>query len=327
MFVEGFSTIAAPLAALTKKKVKFEWSKKCDKIFQELKDRLTSAPVLTLSRSDEWYVVYCDASRVGLGCVLMQGGKVIAYASRQLKVHENNYPTHDLELAVVVFALKLWRHYLYGVHVDVFTYHKSLQYVFTHKELNLRQRRWLELLNDYDMSVHYHLGKANVKLSTSFHPQTDGQVECTIQTLEDMLKVCVIDFKGSWDDHLPLIEFSYNNSNHSSIGMAPFEALYGKRCTSSVGWFEVEESSILFPEIIHEVVEKVRMIKDRLATAYSHQKSNADNRKRALEFEVGDQVYLKISPMKGVMRFGKKGKLSLRYIGPYEILQRVGNVD
>ena len=101
-----------------------------------------------------------------------------------------------------------------------------------------------------------------VKLSTSFHPQTDGQVECTIQTLEDMLKVCVIDFKGSWDDHLPLIEFSYNNSNHSSIGMAPFEALYGKRCTSSVGWFEVEESSILFPEIIHEVVEKFRMIRD-----------------------------------------------------------------
>ena len=134
----------------------------CEKSFQELKDRLTSAPVLTLPKSGENYTVYCDASRVGLGCVLMQAGKVIAYASRQLKVHEKNYPTHDLELAAVVFALKLWRHYLYGVHVDVFTDHKSLQYVFTQRELNLRQRRWLELLKDYDMNVHYHPGKANV---------------------------------------------------------------------------------------------------------------------------------------------------------------------
>ena len=165
----------------------------------------------------------------------------------------------------------------------------------------------------------------HVKLSTAFHPQTNRQAERTIQTLEEMLRACVMDFKGSSDDHSPLIEFFYNNSYYSTIVMAPFEALYGKRCTSSVGWFEVEESSILFPEIIHEVVEKVRMIKDRLATAYSHQKSNADNRKRALEFEVGDQVYLKISPMKGVMRFGKKGKLSPRYIGLYEVLQRVGN--
>ena len=161
-FVEGFSSIAAPLTALTKKKSKYEWTETCEKSFQELKDRLTSAPVLTLPKSGENYTVYCDASRVGLGCVLMQAGKVIAYASRQLKVHEKNYPTHDLELAAVVFALKLWRHYLYGVHVDVFTDLKSLQYVFTQRELNLRQRRWLELLKDYDMNVHYHPGKANV---------------------------------------------------------------------------------------------------------------------------------------------------------------------
>ncbi|WMV41242.1 hypothetical protein MTR67_034627, partial [Solanum verrucosum] len=136
-FVNGFSSIASPMTKLTQKKAKFEWT-------------------------DEGFVVYCDASRVGLGCVLMQNGKVIAYASRQLKVHEKNYPTHDLELAAVVFALKIWRHYLYGVHVDVFTDHKSLQYVFTQKDLNLRQRRWLEFLKDYDMSVHYHPGKANV---------------------------------------------------------------------------------------------------------------------------------------------------------------------
>ena len=123
---------------------------------------MTKAPVLTLPEGTDGFVVYCDASRVGLGCVLMQNGKVIAYASRQLKVHEKNYPTHDLELAAVVYALKIWRHYLYGVHVDIFTDHKSLQYVFTQRDLNLRQRRWLELLKDYDMSVLYHPGKANV---------------------------------------------------------------------------------------------------------------------------------------------------------------------
>ncbi|KAH0679995.1 hypothetical protein KY290_022105 [Solanum tuberosum] len=161
-FVEGFSSISSLLTKLTQKTVKFQWSEACEKSFQELKKRLTNALVLTLPEGTQGFVVYCDASRVGLGCVLMQNGKVIAYASRQLKVHEKNYPTHDLELAAVVFALKIWRHYLYGVHVDIFTDHKSLQYVFTQKELNLRQMRWLELLKDYDMSILYHSGKANV---------------------------------------------------------------------------------------------------------------------------------------------------------------------
>ena len=150
------------LTNLTKKKAKFEWKDTCEKTFQELKDRLASSPSLTLPKYGESYAVYCDASRVGLGCIIMQVSKVIAYASRQLKVYEKNYPTHDLELAAVVFPLKLWRHYLYGVHVDVFTNHKSLPYVFTQRELNLHQRRWLELLKDYDMNVHYHPGKANV---------------------------------------------------------------------------------------------------------------------------------------------------------------------
>ncbi|KAH0748282.1 hypothetical protein KY290_027514 [Solanum tuberosum] len=165
-FVEGFLSIASLLTALTQKKSKFEWSESCENSFQLLKDKLTSARILTLPEGTEGFVVYCDASRVGLGCFLMQHGKVIAYALRQLKVHEKNYPTHDLELAAVVFALKIWRQYLYGVHVDVFTDHKSLQYVFSQKELNLRQRRWLELLKDYDMSVLYHPGKANVVADT-----------------------------------------------------------------------------------------------------------------------------------------------------------------
>ncbi|KAH0650243.1 hypothetical protein KY284_030155 [Solanum tuberosum] len=161
-FVEGFSSIASPLTKLTQKKVKFQWSDDCERSFAELKTRLTTSLVLTLPEGLDGYMIYCDASRVGLGCVFIQRGKVISYGFKQLKVHEKNYPTHDLELAIVVFALKIWRHYLYGVHVDVFTKHKNLQYVFTQKELNLHQRRWLEFLKDYDMSVHYHPSKANV---------------------------------------------------------------------------------------------------------------------------------------------------------------------
>ncbi|XP_070002585.1 uncharacterized protein [Nicotiana sylvestris] len=139
-----------------------QWTEACEQSFQELKNRLTSAPVLALPDGPAGYAMYCDASGVGLGCVLMQHGRVIAYASRQLRKHEQNYPTHDLELAAVVHVLKIWRHYLYGVHVDIFTDHKSLQYILKQKELNLRQTRWLELLKDYDFNILYHPGKANV---------------------------------------------------------------------------------------------------------------------------------------------------------------------
>ena len=161
-FVEGFSKIAAPLTKLTRKDVKYDWVDACQKSFDELKGRLTSAPVLALPNGRDGFVVYSDASRQGLGCVLMQNDRVIAYASRQLKKHEQNYPTHDLELAAIVFALKIWRHYLYGVPCRIFTDHKSLKYIFTQKELNLRQRRWLELIKDYDCTIEYHPGKANV---------------------------------------------------------------------------------------------------------------------------------------------------------------------
>ncbi|WMV14120.1 hypothetical protein MTR67_007505 [Solanum verrucosum] len=469
--------------------------------FQELKKRLITALMLNLPEGTQGFVVYCDASRIGLGCVLMQNGNVIAYASRQLKVHEKNYPTHDLELAAVVFALKIWRHYLYGVHVDVFTDHKSFQYVFTQKELNLRQRRWLELLKDYDMSIfisqvrlmlllelkanvykqkvmafeqgedgvlryqgrlcvprvdelqetimeEYHSSRNSIHLGstkmyrdlrevywwssmkkgiaefvakcpncqqvkvehqrpgglaqnielpewkweminmyfitslprsrrqhdsiwvtadrmtksthflpvktthttedyaklyhqevvrlhsvpdsiitdrgaqfstqfwksfqeglgskvnlTIFHTQTDGQEKHTIQTLEAMLRDCVIDFKGNWDDHLPLIEFAYNNSYHSSIQMASYEALYGRRCRSPIGWFEVGEAGLIGPDLVHQTMEKVKVIQESLKTVQSRQKSYNDIRRRELEFEVDDWVYLKVSPMKGVMRF------------------------
>ena len=130
-----------------------------------------------------------------------------------------------------------------------------------------------------------------------------------------MLRAYLIDFKGNWGDHLPLIEFAYNNSHHSSIGMAHFEALYGRRCRSPVGWFEVGDIALIGPESVYEAIEKVRLIRERLKMAHSRQKSYVDVRRRELEFEVDDWVYLKVSPMKVFMRFGKKGKLSPSYIG------------
>nr|GEV27148.1 putative reverse transcriptase domain-containing protein [Tanacetum cinerariifolium] len=311
---------------------------------------LCDAPVLALPNGLEDLVVYCDASSLGLGCVLMQRGKVIAYASRQLKIHEKNYTTHDLELGAVVFALKIWRHYLYGTKSVIYTNHKSLQNIF--------RNSWIELFSDYDCEIRYHPSKDKIlaaleeafdefaelqkgldemierrrdealyylyriwvplkgdvrtliideayksrysihpgadqmhydlrdsghdtiwvivdrltkfanflpmredykmdrlariylneivaghealrtrlDMSTSYHPHTDGQSERTIQTLEDMLKACVLDFVRSWDVHLSLMEFSYNNSYYSSMRCAPFEASYGRKCHSSIMW-------------------------------------------------------------------------------------------
>nr|GEV17064.1 retrovirus-related Pol polyprotein from transposon 17.6 [Tanacetum cinerariifolium] len=194
--------------------------------------------------------------------------KVIAYASRQLKPHEENYTTHDLELGAVVFVLKIWRHYLYGTKYTVFTDHKSLQLILDHKELNMRQRRWLELLADYDCETRYHPGKddlgTQLDMSTAYHPEIDGQSERTIQTLEDMLRACVIYFGKAWEKHLPLVEFSYNNSYHASIKAAPFEALYGRKSRSPVCWAEVRDVQLTGPEIIHETTEKIVQIRQRL---------------------------------------------------------------
>nr|GEW37378.1 putative reverse transcriptase domain-containing protein [Tanacetum cinerariifolium] len=161
-FLEGFSKIAKSMTKLTQKKVKFDWGDKQEAAFQLIKQKLCSAPILALPEESEDFVVYCDASIKGLDAVLMQREKVIAYGLRQLKVYEKNYTTYDLELGAVVFALKIWRHYLYGTECTVFTDHKSLQHILDQKELNMRQRRWLELLSDYDFEIHYHPGKANV---------------------------------------------------------------------------------------------------------------------------------------------------------------------
>nr|GEW67955.1 putative reverse transcriptase domain-containing protein [Tanacetum cinerariifolium] len=806
-FIEGFSKIAKPMTKLTQKKVKFEWGDKQEAAFQLLKQKLCSAPILALPKVSEDFIVYCDASIKGLSAVLMQREKVISYASCQLKIHEENYKTHDLELSAVVFALKIWRHYLYGTKCTVFTDHMSLQHILDQKELNMRQRRWLELLSYYDCEIRYLPGKANVvadalsrkeqellrvralvmtisldltkqilnaqtevrkpeniknkdvggmlventknqeaireqklepradgtqclngrswlpcygnlrtvimheshkskysvhpgsdkmyqdmkklywwpnmkvdiatyvskcltcakvkaehqrplgllvqpkipkwkwdnitmdfvtklpkssqgyntiwvivdrltksaiftpiretnpmdklariylkenalgtrldmstayhpeingqsertiqtledmlrayaidfgkgwvnhlplvkfsynnsyhtsikaapfealygrkrrspfvgpklekrkslvrwtfqilervrdvsykldlpeelsmvhntfhvsnlkkchadeplavpldglhvddklhfveepmeiidrevkrlkrshiplvkqwkwdnitidfvtklpkssqgydtiwvivdrltksaiftpiretdpidklariylkevvtrhgipvtiisdrdsrfasnfwrslqnalgtklDMSTAYHPETNGQSERTIQTLEDMLRACAIDFGKGWVNHLPLVEFSYNNSYHASIKAAPFEALYGRKCHSPICWTEFGEAQILGPELIQETTEKIVQIRQRMQAAHDRQKSYADLKRKPMEFQVGDKVMHKVSPWKGVVRFGKRGKLNPRYVGPFKVLEEIGKV-
>ncbi|GJZ20054.1 putative reverse transcriptase domain-containing protein [Tanacetum coccineum] len=483
----GFSFISKPLKKLTQKDKKYAWGKEEEEAFQTLKQKLYTAPILALPEETQDFLVYCDASLKGYRAVLMQKEKVIAYDSQQLKVHEENYATHDLELGANVFALRLWIHYLYGTKCVVFTDHKSLKYILNQKELNLRQRRWIELLSDYDCEIRYHLGKANViheaqkeamkrknvkakilgrliKQIFKFRPNgtrcfgsrvwlpqfsglrdlvmheshkskysihlgpdkmyqdlkllywwpnmkadiatyvskclTCAKVKAEHQKPSGLLQqheipiwkweritidfvsglprtpsgydtICVIvdrltksahflpikktnsmekltrlylkevvcrhgvlvsiisnrdshftsrfskllqkalgtnldmNFVSGWDRHLPLVEFSYNNSYHASIKAAPYEVLYEWKCRSPICWSE---------------------IKNHLLTARSRQKSYADRRTKPLEFEVGDMVLLKVSPWKGVVRFGKHGMSSPRYIGPFKILARFGPV-
>ncbi|GJR93750.1 putative reverse transcriptase domain-containing protein [Tanacetum coccineum] len=174
-------------------------------------------------------------------------------------------------------------------------------------------------------ALHKALG-TRLDMSTAYHPETDGQSERTIQTLEDMLRACVLDFGKSWDRHLPLVEFSYNNSYHTSIKAAPFEALYGRKCRSPVCWAEVGDAQLTGPAIIHETTEKIVQIKSRIQAARDRQKSYANIRRKPMVFQVGDKVMLKVSPWKGVVRFGKRGKLNPRYVGPFKVIERVGTV-
>ncbi|GJU71857.1 putative reverse transcriptase domain-containing protein [Tanacetum coccineum] len=163
-------------------------------------------------------------------------------------------------------------------------------------------------------------------MSTAYHPQTDGQSKRTIQTLEDMLKACILNFGGSWDVHLSLVEFSYNSSYHTSVRCAPFEALYGRKCRSPIMWAEDEAGQLIGPELVQETTEKISQIKDRFKAAHDRQKSYVDKRRKPLEFSVGDCVLLKVSSWNGVVRFGKKRKLAPRFVGPFKIIEKVGPV-
>nr|AAX94824.1 retrotransposon protein, putative, Ty3-gypsy sub-class [Oryza sativa Japonica Group]ABA93187.1 retrotransposon protein, putative, Ty3-gypsy subclass [Oryza sativa Japonica Group] len=479
---------AEPMTQLLKKEEKFIWSAECNRSFEELKRRLVSAPVLILPDQTKDFQAYCDASRQGLGCVLMQDGKVVSYASRQLRPHEGNYPTHDLELAAVVHALKIWRHYLignrceelccevqrdlehlnlgivehglvaaleaqptlveqvriaqtsdpeitelkknmrvgkargfvedeqgtiwmgerlcvpenkelkdlilteahqtqYSIHPGSTKMYQDLKEKFwwismrreiaefvalcdvyqrvkaEHQRpagllqpLQIPEWKWEEIGMDFITGLprtssghdsiwvvidrltkvaHFipvhttYSGKKLAELylarimclhgvpkkivsdrgsqftskfwqklqeelgtrlnfSTAYHPQTDGQTERVNQILEDILRLCALDFGGAWDKSLPYAEFSYNNSYQASLQMAPFEALYGWRCRTPLFWDQTRERQLFGTEVLNEAEEKVRAVRERLRIAQSQQKSYADNHRRELVFEAGD---------------------------------------
>ncbi|KAG8490738.1 hypothetical protein CXB51_013960 [Gossypium anomalum] len=362
-FVEWFSLIAALLTKLLRKGVPFpEFGKE--------------------------FAVYSDASHIGLGCVLMQDGKVVAYVSRQLKTHEVNSLKHDLELAAIVFALKIWRYYLYGEKCIIYTDHKSLKYLLTQMELNLRQRRWIELLKDYDCTIEYHPGKANVVTDAlSRRVMTDLRVIFSRLSLFDygillaelqvkaehqfpfgllqLIKIPLwkwehvkMDFVSGLPltptkkDSIWVIVDRLTKSAHfipirTDYSLQKLTKLYvskigklrealGLRLDFSIAFHpqtdgqsertELGERRVLGPELVSETEDKVRLIRDRLKAASDRQKSYADLKRYEIEYSVGDFVFLKVSPWKKVLRFGRKGKLNPRFIGPYQILKQVGLV-
>ncbi|GKB72487.1 hypothetical protein Tco_0933899 [Tanacetum coccineum] len=209
----------------------------------------------------------------------------------------------------------------------MFTDHKSLQNILDQKELNMRQRRWLELLSDYDCKIHYHPGKANVVADALSHKERikPSQVKVEHQKPSGLLMQPEIP-QWMWDNITMDFVTKLPRTYHASTKAAPFEALYGRKCRSPVCWAEVGDALLTGPELIHETTEKIVQIKQRIQAARERQKSNADVRHKPLEFQVGDRVMLKVSPWKGVICFGKRGKLNPRYISPFKVLAKVGTV-
>nr|GEU89089.1 putative reverse transcriptase domain-containing protein [Tanacetum cinerariifolium] len=421
IFIEGFSKIAKSMTKLTQKKVKFDWGDKQEAAFQIIKQKLCSASILALPEGSEDFVIYCDASIKGLGAVLTQRENVIAYGPRQLKVHEKNYTTHDLELGAVVFALKIWRHYLYETKCTMFTDHKSLQHILDQKELNMRQCRWLELLSDYDCEICYHPGKANVVVDalsqkerikplrvhalvmtigldlprkTSslkmwellyWWPNMKADIATYVSKCLTCLKVKLEHQKPSgllvqpeipqwkWDnitmdfvtklpktqsgnDIIWVVVDRLTKSAHflpmkETNPMDKLARLYLKEVVTRHGipvsiicdrdprftsnfwkafqkamdtWWDM--STAYHPETDGQSKTTIQKLEDIIQAARDRQKSYADVRRKPLEFQVGDRVMLKVSPWKGVVCFGKRGKLNPRYIGPFKVLAKVGTV-
>ncbi|WVZ70372.1 hypothetical protein U9M48_019046 [Paspalum notatum var. saurae] len=263
-FIKDFSKTAKPLTSLTKKNVKYVWSSNCEEAFQTLKKLLTSAPVLAQPDVTKPFDVYCDAFGNGLGCVLMQEGRVIAYASRQLRKHEANYPTHDLELAAVPLAVPIWK--WEDIHMDFIVGLPCTQKGY--------DSIWV-IIDRFTKSAHFiplqaALGTKLIR-SSAYHPQTSGQVERVNQILEDMLRACALTYSTKWDECLPLAEFAYNNSYQKSLEMAPFEALYGRLCRTPLNWSEPGERVTFGPDLVTQAEEQVKFIHSNLKRAQSRQ--------------------------------------------------------
>nr|GEZ19244.1 putative reverse transcriptase domain-containing protein [Tanacetum cinerariifolium] len=364
-------------------------AEKAKAAFQLLKQKLCSASILALPKGSKNFMVYCDASHKGLGAVLMQKEKVIAYASRQLKVHEKNYTTHDLELGAVVFALKMWRHYLYGTKYVVFTDHKSLQHILDLKELNMRQRSWLELLSDYDCEIRYHPGKANVVadalsqkerskplrvrslvmiiglnlpkkilnaqsearkeenfineylhgMINKLEPRADGTLclnnRSWIPRIGDLRALIMHEsHKTKYSIH-PRSDKMYQDLKRlywwhkmkAKIATYSLNKALGTRLDMSTAYHpETNGQSERNIQTLEVTIPALRLLRLRRCMDASVDHLSAGLRRKPLEFQVGDKVMLKVSPWKRVIRFGKRGKLNPRYIGPFKILAKVGTV-
>ncbi|GJY98702.1 putative reverse transcriptase domain-containing protein [Tanacetum coccineum] len=333
------------------------WGDKQEAAFQLLKQKLCSAPILALPEGSEDFVVYCDASHKGLGVVLMQREKVISYASHQLKIHEKNYTTHDLELGSVVFSLKLWRHYLTNL-VNKFTDHKSLQHILNQKELNMRQRRWLELLSDYDCEIRYHPGKANVVADALSRKEWSKplRVRALVMTIGLDLPKQILNAQTearkpenikNEDVGGMLLENSKDPEKFRTEKLEPradgtlcfngrsWLPCYGdlrtvimhdRKCRSPVCWAEVGQVQLTGLKIVQETTEKLIQIKQRMQAAHDRQKSYANLKSKPMDFQVGDKFMLKVSPWKGVVHFGKREKLNPRYVVSFKVLEKVGSV-
>ncbi|GJW89686.1 putative reverse transcriptase domain-containing protein [Tanacetum coccineum] len=293
-FIKNFSKIAKPLTLLTQKNKTYVWGDKQEEAFRILKEKLCNASVLALPNGPNDFVVYYDASNQGFGCVLMQRGKVTAYASRHLKIHEKNYTTHDLELGAVVFALKTWRHYIYETKSVIYTDHKSLRYLFDQKELNMRQRRWIELLSDYECEIKYHPGKANVVAEALSRKERLKPRRAEHHKPSGLLQQPEI---PEWKWEKITVDLVTRLPRRSS----GYDAIWVimDRLTKSVYFLPIRKDFKM----------------EKLARIYINE---------IVARHVGDRVLLKVSPWKGIVRFGKKGKLATRYVGTFEIVERVG---